>query len=623
MWAESRVTSSPNSPEPAATVDPGTVDPDRVWLLDVYRPDAPQLTVRAVVTGAIVGMLMALSNVYVVLKTGFSLGLALTSCLTAYGVLEALRRARLVSHPLGILENNAIGSIASAAGFMTGGGNMAAVPALLLVTGNMLAPLPMMSWFAVVAAMGVFAAIPLKRLLINVEQLPFPSSVAAAETIRALHEADSGPLQARTLLRTGLISATFTFLRSSKVAWLRAVSFPGRINLPFAIAGHPATSWSFGFDASLMLLGSGALMGSRTGWSLMLGSVLGFGALAPWLVAHGVVTTVSFAALVKVTLWPGAAMLVAAGFVSLSFQLAAMAKWSAVTLRKSRHQRQLEQDPLRDVECPTSWFWFGFLATSPFAVWMMMHFFAIPLWAALIAIPLALFMGVVAARVTGETDITPTKALGPATQLFYGVLLPGQVTANIMSANVTGGVGLHAADLLSDLKTGRLLGANPRKQLIGQLVGVVAGALVVVPAFHLMVPRADVLGTEALPAPAVLVWAAISRALASGVGGLPNGVGWLVAIGATAGIVLALLDRFVPTRVRPYVPSPTAMGVAMVLPASMTATMCLGAALGYVLRRHVPAVKPWLIPASAGAIAGESLMGILMAMLTAAGILHG
>jgi uncharacterized oligopeptide transporter (OPT) family protein len=568
-------------------------------------------------------MLMALSNVYVVLKTGFSLGLALTSCLMAYGVFEVMGRARIVSRPLGILENNAIGSIASAAGFMTGGGNMAAIPALLVVTGSTLAPLPMMSWFAVVAAMGVFAAIPIKRLLINVEQLPFPSSVAAAETIRALHEADAGPLQARTLLRTGLISAAFTFLRSSKLAWLRSVTFPGRIDWPFTIAGNPAASWSFGLDASLMLLGSGALMGPRTGWSLMLGSILGFGVLAPWLVAHGVVTTVAFGALVKVTLWPGAAMLVAAGFVSLSFQLAGMMKWFVATLRKSRRAKRLEADPLRDIECPASWFWLGFLVTSPFAVWMMSHFFAIPLWAALLAIPLALFMGVVAARVTGETDITPTKALGPATQLFYGVLLPGQVTANIMSANVTGGVGLHAADLLSDLKTGRLLGANPRQQLIGQLVGVVAGAMVVVPAFQLLVPRADVLGTEALPAPAVLVWAAISRALASGVGGLPIGVGWLVAIGAISGTALALLERFLPPRVRPFIPSASATGVAMVLPASMTATMCLGAAVGYLWRRHASTAKPLLIPAAAGAIAGESLMGILLAMLVAAGILKG
>ena len=71
-----------------------------------------------------------------------------------------------------------------------------------------------------------------------------------------------------------------------------------------------------------------------------------------------------------------------------------------------------------------------------------------------LALPLAVVMGIVAARVTGETDITPTKALGPVTQSIFGALLPGNLPANIMGANVTGGVGLHAADLLTELKTG-------------------------------------------------------------------------------------------------------------------------------------------------------------------------
>ena len=75
-------------------------------------------------------------------------------------------------------------------------------------------------------------------------------------------------------------------------------------------------------------------------------------------------------------------------------------------------------------------------------------------------------MGFVAARVTGETDVTPTKALGPVTQLVYGVITPGNLSGNIMRANVTGGVGLHAADLLTTLKTGWLLGANPRHAVL-------------------------------------------------------------------------------------------------------------------------------------------------------------
>ena len=95
-------------------------------------------------------------------------------------------------------------------------------------------------------------------------------------------------------------------------------------------------------------------------------------------------------------------------------------------------------------------------------------------------------MGFVAARVTGETDVTPTKALGPVTQLLYGFITPGNLSGNIMSANVTGGIGLHAADLLTTLKTGWLLGANPRVQFYAQLFGVVAGAAIVVPAFCLL-----------------------------------------------------------------------------------------------------------------------------------------
>lgn len=66
-----------------------------------------------------------------------------------------------------------------------------------------------------------------------------------------------------------------------------------------------------------MLLGSGALMGTRTAWSLVLGSLIGFGELGPWLVARGAVKTVVFGSLVQATLWPGAAMLVSSGLVAL------------------------------------------------------------------------------------------------------------------------------------------------------------------------------------------------------------------------------------------------------------------------------------------------------------------
>lgn len=128
-------------------------------------------------------------------------------------------------------------------------------------------------------------------------------------------------------------------------------------------------------------------------------------------------------------------------------------------------------------------------------------FFAIPPWMGVISVILGFFIAIVACRVTGETDTTPTGALGKITQVTFGVLHPGSVTTNLMTANVTGGVGLHAADLLTDLKAGYLLKADPRRQFWAQLLGVFAGAICVVPAYRLLVPTADLLGTDTWPLP--------------------------------------------------------------------------------------------------------------------------
>jgi uncharacterized oligopeptide transporter (OPT) family protein len=83
----------------------------------------------------VIGAVMSLSNLYVVLKTGWSLGVTVTACILAFAAFRALKSARIVRDGLSVLENSAAGSVASAAGFMTGGGNMAAIPALLVVTG--------------------------------------------------------------------------------------------------------------------------------------------------------------------------------------------------------------------------------------------------------------------------------------------------------------------------------------------------------------------------------------------------------------------------------------------------------------------------------------------------------
>jgi uncharacterized oligopeptide transporter (OPT) family protein len=314
--------------------------------------------------------------------------------------------------------------------------------------------------------------------------------------------------------------------------------------------------------------------------------------------------------------WPAASILVASGLTSFLLDWRSVARSFGGLGRAFRRGGPASSDPMDEVECPAWWFPAGFVVLAPIVIALMIWLFQIPLWAALVALPLAVIMGFVAARVTGETDVTPTKAFGPVTQLVYGGIAPGNLPGNIMAANVTGGIGLHAADLLTTLKTGWLLGADPRAQFKAQLYGVLAGAFVVVPAFLLLIPDPSVLGTPEWPAPSCLVWAGVSEAFANGLGALGPAARSGIGIGLLLGVALALAERFAPRAFKPWVPSPSGLGISMVIPGSNSIAMFLGALIAEVLRRRRPALADrYVVPVSSGLIAGESLMGIAVAML--------
>jgi len=541
-----------------------------------------QLTVRAAVTGMALGGVLCLSNLYVVLKTGWSLGVTITATIVAFGAFRALGGLGL-GKALSPLENVMVASIASSGAWMTGGGNMAALPALLLLTGQRPSGLAMVAWFALIASLGVVVAIPLRERLLVREKLPFPMSVATAEAIRAMHgTGDVSP--ARRLATAGLVAALFTLWRDAKLA----LSIPGRLTVS-ALA-----PWGLGLDASLVLLGGGSLMKPRTAWSMLLGAIVTWGIAAPFAVSRGLVT-LDFKAMVQLTAWPAAGMLTASAlthFVILGLR----------TFRRSTGS----------VTLPSARVAVLFLVLALPLVGLMQWLFSIPWWMGVAALPLAVLVGVIGARATGETDITPTKAMGPLTQLVFGVALPGNLTANVMGANVTAGVGLHAADLLSDLKTGEVLGASVRQQTIAQFLGIAVGAVAVVPAFVALVPDASVLGSEAFPAPAVMVWAGVSKVLAGGVSSLPAGAVSAMVVAAVLGAVLVVLEERLAERAS-WVPSPSALGIAMVLPAATALTMVAGAGLGALARRRWNAEQ--LIPVASGLIAGESVTGAVAALI--------
>ena len=154
------------------------------------------------------------------------------------------------------------------------------------------------------------------------------------------------------------------------------------------------------------------------------------------------------------------------------------------------------------IETPTSWFVAGQLVSLVALAWLARCTFRHALWQSMLAVPLAFLLSLVACRVTGETDTTPIGAMGQVTQFTFGALDPGNANLTLMSANITAAAAGSSADLLTDLKSGYLLGANPAQAVPRPIRRHFHGnAWSRCFAFGSWCPTASVLGSKQFPAP--------------------------------------------------------------------------------------------------------------------------
>ena len=627
---------------------------ERHWFENVYAGDhVPQLTLRALVMGMLLGGFLSVSNVYIGLKAGWSMGVAITSCILAYAIFATLHRAFPRWFPaFGILENNAMQSCASAAGYMTGAGLVNAIPALMMLNPAAVPGVwPTLLWVIVISWLGVFLAVPAKRQMINVEQLPYPSGIAAASTLRALHgKGGQAERQARALGLAALLGCVITWMRDAEGAWLKVTELswmpswaPIRelvspvwapwLKYPkiratwgtdwIPIGTHKLNQFTMSFEGSLLFVASGAILGFRQAWSMMLGATINYCILAPIMMDAGIIADSGGSALRRISswsLWIGVPMMVTSGLLLFFMQWKTVAR-AFGTLTTFLTQRRPADDPLERIEVPGSWFLGGMLVLGAAAVYLGHAIFGIVWWMGVLAVLLTFFLVMVAGRATGETDITPTGPLSKITQLAFGAIRPGDVSTNLMTANITAGACSHAGDLLTDLKSGYLLGAKPRQQFLAQFFGVLAGGLVVVPVFFLLIPNASVLGTEQWPAPAAQVWRGVAELLSKGVGSLHPTARIGLVIGSLVGILLPLLEMWFPKQ-RKFIPAATGLGIAFTINGYNAIMMFLGSLVALWLSRAKPAVhEEYTVPVASGIIAGESLMGVLIALLVVAKVL--
>jgi uncharacterized oligopeptide transporter (OPT) family protein len=608
--AQPAPTPAPERPTPASLTHlhvPGATpeDADAWWLREVYQGDRlPQLTVRAGLLGAGLGLVMCLSNLYVGLKTGLAFGVAVTAGLLAHSTHAALRRT-FGGSPLSLLEANSAQTVASAAGYATGAALISVNVAYLLVTGGHPPMGLLLAWTFCVSALGVLFAVPLKRQLIDREQLPFPTGTAAAVTLRALHTSGDGARPRLRSLGLGALGAGLVTLVREGLAWL-----PYLVPLPGTLGGVALARLGFGVETSLLAVGSGALLGLRTTVWLLVGALLCHGVLAPGLLGAGVLAGPE--AVLGWSLWPGAAALASASLVHFAFQGRALGR----ALRLFAPRRAAS--PVDGLQVPRSWFLGGVTLLGLGTVALTQQGFGIPAPMGVLAVGLSFVLCLVACRITGETDVTPSGPLQQVTQLTYGVLMPQNMVANLMTAGITATSTASASDLLSDLKSGHLLGANPRRQFLAQLLGCAVGACAFVPLFYLLVPERGALGDARFPAPAGFMTAGVAEVLSSGLGGLPHSARWAALWAGLAAAVLTVAEHLLPERARRWVPSPMGLGLAFLLPASTSFSFFLGGAAAALWQRARPeAAERSVLPVASGLIAGESLVGVALAVVNA------
>lgn len=607
---------APVAPPPPAEDEPIHVH-DSWWLDHVYQGNRQrQLTVRAVLTGCLIGGVMSISNLYVGLKIGWGLGVAITAAVLAFTLFTVIERVfgTTAERHFTLLENNTMQTAASAAGYMSSAGLVSAIPALFMVSKFQLTLLQTIIWVSAISLLGIVAAIPVKRKLINQERLRFPSGIAAAETLRSLHaEGSEGTIKGTALALGGALGGALAFVREG-LKWL-----PDKL----PVFGQPLALRTVAFEPSLVMIGAGALMGVRVTFWMFVAGLASRWFLADWLFSQGFIDCgklkpgalcdsdhLPYGPINAWTLWPGVSLMVTHSLVALALQAPAMIAGFRKTLGGSK---DAAFDPrLADVEVPMSWFFGGLAVAGSACVYLQAAWFGIPVQWGIVAVLLSLLLAFVAARSVGETDTNPVGSMGKVTQLVFGGLMAGQVNANLLAANVTAGAASHAGDLLTDMKAGYLVGARPRYQVIAQVFGVFIGAVFASVAYVYLVDPND-LGGEKWPAPAAMVWAKVAELLSKGIGNMEHHKVLAIAWAAGIGAALALLETQVPAKARKWMPSVAGVGIAMTVGFTSSFSMFLGACIAWAVEKFKPKLaERYTVVVASGLIAGETLMAVAL-----------
>ena len=618
-----------------------------------------EFTLRGVLLGALITLAFTAANVYLGLKVGLTFASAIPAAVISMALLYRFKDSN-------ILENNLVQTQASSAGALSA--VIFVLPSLLML--GLWAGFPFWQTALVCAAggtLGVLYTVPLRRVMVVQSSLPYPEGVAAAEVLR-VGQAQREPGAASTGQRSsgGMVSlawgtalaALFGFLSGG----LRLLGDAVNFWLP---AGNVVFRVAAGFSPAL--LAAGYLMGAAAGMATLLGLVLCWAVVVPWLMASSTLAEGQTLSALALQLWSSKARFLGAGVIGIS------ALWTVVTLIRPILAAMAQQpvraasssprtvDDATDQDMPRHWMLLIGLVSLAVLWGVSDDFIATHLShlsgpaRALLAVVCVLFtavFGFVVAAACGYmaglvgSSASPISGIGIIATILMGVaLLMLHTWVPAFADGVAGqaGVGLVlfmvsvilamaaiSNDNLQDLKTGYLVGATPWRQQVVLIIGCVVGAVVIPPVLNLLyhaygfagaLPREGMDAQQVLAAPQATLMQQIA-------GGIFNGsLDWnMLGLGVAVGVAVIAVDVLLRRSGRGALP-PLAVGLGIYLPPTIGMTLTLGAVLGWAIQRRVRAYgvqrgSAWVAAAeerglllASGLIVGESLMGLLLAAL--------
>lgn len=572
----------------------------------------PEFTATSIVLGVILAVVFGAANAYLGLRVGMTVSASIPAAVISMGVIRKILKKN------SILESNMVQTIGSA-GESLAAGAIFTMPALFLWAKEGVMDQPSIFTVMIIALvgglLGVLFMVPLRNALIVEEHgvLPYPEGTACAEVLLAGEE---GGAEASTVFIGMGIAAVFKFL----VDGIKVV--PGVIT-----AKIDALKTEFSAEVYPALVGVGYICGIKISTYMFVGGILGWFVLIPAIVLFGGDTIIypgadtitnmyldggASAIWSKYIRYIGAGSVATAGIISLVKSLPTIVKAfiDAIKGVKNADKSSISRTSI-DLDMR---FILAAIAVLALIIWFVP---AVPVGflGAIIIVIFGFFFATVSSRMVGlvGSSNNPVSGMAIATLLIatYCLKLTGDVGAHGMQGAIAIGsiiciIAAMAGDTSQDLKTGYILGATPKKQQIGEIIGAVISALSI-GGVLILLDKAWGYGSAELAAPQATLMKMIVEGVMSG--DLP----WaLIFIGAFITIVIELLG----------IPS-LAVAIGLYLPLELSSTIMVGGIIRAIVDKKTGAKEGDAgkgVLFCSGMIAGEGIVGILLAILAVIGV---